>query len=161
MSLIKPEAGLAALEGVLGRQSISISGLPSAPAVISAVPFLWGRFLQRQQQRGLDTSMFSEFEAPAQTSADAAGVQSADSGMSAAAIKELVFSSVQEVLGASVAEDEPLMAAGLDSLGSVELRNTLESRLGLRLPPTLVSPVVLVGTGDSMLALGFLRYETT
>lgn len=30
------------------------------------------------------------------------------------------------------------MAAGLDSLGSVELRNTLESSLALPLPPTLV-----------------------
>jgi hypothetical protein len=30
------------------------------------------------------------------------------------------------------------MAAGLDSLGSVELRNTLEASLALTLPPTLV-----------------------
>jgi hypothetical protein len=30
------------------------------------------------------------------------------------------------------------MAAGLDSLGSVELRNTLESSLAMPLPPTLV-----------------------
>lgn len=37
-----------------------------------------------------------------------------------------------------VSPDEPLMAAGLDSLGSVELRNTLESSLALPLPPTLV-----------------------
>jgi acyl carrier protein len=81
--------------------------------------------------------MFSEFVPAAQASAHADGGESAE-GMSPAAIKELVSSSVQEVLGASVAEDEPLMAAGLDSLGSVELRNTLESRLDMRLPPTLV-----------------------
>jgi acyl carrier protein len=37
-----------------------------------------------------------------------------------------------------VSPDEPLMAAGLDSLGSVELRNTLEGALALALPPTLV-----------------------
>lgn len=37
-----------------------------------------------------------------------------------------------------VAPDEPLMAAGLDSLGSVELRNSLESVLALALPPTLI-----------------------
>lgn len=33
--------------------------------------------------------------------------------------------------------DEPLMAAGLDSLGTVELRNTLESTMKVSLPPTL------------------------
>jgi acyl carrier protein len=38
-----------------------------------------------------------------------------------------------------VPRDEPLMAAGLDSLGAVELRNALKERLGgLVLPPTLL-----------------------
>lgn len=32
---------------------------------------------------------------------------------------------------------EPLMAAGLDSLGAVELRNALEGALRVPLPPTL------------------------
>ncbi|MCP4465660.1 MAG: type I polyketide synthase, partial [Halieaceae bacterium] len=45
---------------------------------------------------------------------------------------------VQGVLGAPVGDEEPLMAAGLDSLGAVELRNTLESSLGMQLPGTLV-----------------------
>lgn len=36
-----------------------------------------------------------------------------------------------------VLADEPLMAAGLDSLGTVELRNTLETTLDISLPPTL------------------------
>eukprot|EP00955_Chlamydomonas_euryale_P082200 363687-Chlamydomonas_euryale.AAC.7 len=34
--------------------------------------------------------------------------------------------------------DAPLMSSGLDSLGAVELRNSLEARLRLSLPPTLV-----------------------
>jgi hypothetical protein len=70
-----------------------------------------------------------------------------------------------EVLGAAVAEDEPLMAAGLDSLGSVELRNTLESRLGLRLPPTLVSasvpkPCMCSLFGDRCCLLVLLLYNS-
>ncbi len=45
---------------------------------------------------------------------------------------------MSSILGRAVQPDEPLMSAGLDSLGSVELRNSLEARLGLQLPATLV-----------------------
>lgn len=37
-----------------------------------------------------------------------------------------------------VPPDEPLMAAGLDSLGAVELRNLLQESLDIRLPSTVV-----------------------
>jgi acyl carrier protein len=54
-------------------------------------------------------------------------------------VRSLVRDAVASVLGPAVNDDEPLMAAGLDSLGAVELRNALEGRLGgLQLPPTLV-----------------------
>jgi acyl carrier protein len=42
------------------------------------------------------------------------------------------------ILGTQAGADEPLMAAGLDSLGAVELQNSLESKLGVRLPSTLI-----------------------
>ena len=45
---------------------------------------------------------------------------------------------VAEILGAGLDPEQPLMAAGLDSLGAVELRNSLEGRLGVQLPGTLV-----------------------
>lgn len=44
----------------------------------------------------------------------------------------------RSVLGRDVPANEPLMAAGLDSLSSVEFRNTLEAKLGLQLPSTLI-----------------------
>lgn len=53
-------------------------------------------------------------------------------------ILEQVAETVEDVMGCKVAADEPLMAAGLDSLGSVELRNSLEGRMGVQLPSTLV-----------------------
>lgn len=44
-----------------------------------------------------------------------------------------------EVLGSSLAPDEPLMSGGLDSLGAVEYVNLVSRRLGVVLPSTLVS----------------------
>lgn len=42
------------------------------------------------------------------------------------------------VLGSTPASDAPLVASGLDSLGAVEFRNSLATRIGLQLPGTLV-----------------------
>lgn len=57
---------------------------------------------------------------------------------------------------AGVAADAPLMDSGLDSLGAVEFRSSLEARLSVQLPPTLVfdypSLSAIVGYLDDTLA---------
>ena len=51
---------------------------------------------------------------------------------------EAVRSAVQNVIGTAPGDDQPLMECGLDSLGAVELRNSLASHFsGLDLPATL------------------------
>ncbi|KAK9815806.1 hypothetical protein WJX72_009873 [[Myrmecia] bisecta] len=69
----------------------------------------------------------------------AAGLPStATPQISAAFILKEVQSAVTSVLGEAVGNDEPLMSAGLDSLGSVEFANSLSRRMGVQMPSTLV-----------------------
>ena len=42
-----------------------------------------------------------------------------------------------EAIGAEVAPDVPLMSAGLDSLGAVELRNGITAKFGISMPATI------------------------
>jgi acyl carrier protein len=93
--------------------------------------------------------LLQEFAAAAAPAAPAAGpsrrqraarrsAAAAPAAASAAALQEQVAAAVSSILGTEVQPDAPLMSSGLDSLGSVELRNSLEAALGLQLPPTLV-----------------------
>ncbi len=142
MPLIAPSQGLAALSAVLTSQS--------PPSVMAAVPFDWGKFLQQ----GLNSkqAVFSELvteslvQLPARTqpAADALSTRLVNHesrvspAQQAEAIAAAVHSTVSSVLGCSVSSSAPLMAAGLDSLGMVELRNALQTKLGLQMPSTLV-----------------------
>lgn len=60
--------------------------------------------------------------------------------LSKQSIASIVHSTVTSVLGTDVNPDEPLMSLGLDSLGAVELRNSLQAQLpaGSELPQTLL-----------------------
>ena len=49
-----------------------------------------------------------------------------------------VLTVAMSILGSSVSAGQPLMDAGLDSLGAVELKNALSARFGVQLPATLI-----------------------
>lgn len=49
-----------------------------------------------------------------------------------------VMNEVKQVVGHAIHPEEPLMSAGLDSRGGMELRRTLAEALGLELPVTLL-----------------------
>jgi hypothetical protein len=72
----------------------------------------------------------------------AAADVSAPVARSGAALEQLVASEVAALLGAGappLGVDEPLMGAGVNSTLAVALTGRLEERLGVALPPTLVS----------------------
>ena len=116
------------------------------PSVLFAVPFEWPTFLHRL---GSDPpEVFTELatatgsrnsDSAATHSVQAAAMTAPAAAHSHASPKETaerVAAAVAGVLGSAIGPHEPLMAAGLDSLGAVELRNTLESVSGLQLPGT-------------------------
>jgi acyl carrier protein len=151
MGMVQPSEGLAALRAVFAL---------SAP-VLAAVPFDWAKLAQHAQRDGCSPAIYAELlgplapppAAPRPPATVLSAVFQQAAPAAAAAPLEAVHASVraqaQEVLrgilGAEVGMEEPLMAAGLDSLASVEFRNALEGRLAVSLPATLIFDHPTVG----------------
>ena len=150
--------GIGMLGAVDGLQALGgILGTDRGPR-LAVTPMVWERFIK--QEFGFPAGFLKEFETDSalQTPADSQ-VLPADSpapaskfemptappdhtlvasASTATAVREAVEEAVSGILGTSVGATDPLAAAGLDSLGAVELRNSMEERLGLALPATLL-----------------------
>ncbi|CAG9466967.1 unnamed protein product [Pedinophyceae sp. YPF-701] len=99
MGMVGAEAGLAALEGAMR----------GAAGVVAAVPFDWAKVAMSGLAR----------QAPV--------LAEQRHGLARETIEATVMAELGSVLGGEVSPDEPLMQAGLDSLGAVELANNLEA----------------------------------
>ena len=73
-----------------------------------------------------------------------------------------VSAAVAELLGRPVLSDAPLMAAGLDSLAAVELRNSLEASFGISLAPSIAldHPTILAMTSHILELLSSATAES-
>jgi acyl carrier protein len=167
MGMVAPEAGMGAMQALLLRVAAE------AAAVTAAVPFRWAKFMARQRAVPPMLEQYRAFwaggEAAAPAALDAAPPaaaleappgqlrRAAPAAAAPAVSKEILAVQVQEavigVLGIPVGGDDALMAAGLDSLGAVELKNALERRAGMELPSTLVFDYPTVNALAAYLAL--------
>jgi acyl carrier protein len=151
LGALTPVTGLNSLIGLLRAVATGLAAVALRPAVAMS-PINWPAFL-----KGIPTvppflHSFQHLQMPAASekqaavsgpaSVPAAASSGPTAGMSAEErlhyLSSVVAAAAVSIIGGSVSADEPLMAAGLDSLGAVELRNSLESRLGVQLPSTLV-----------------------
>ena len=109
--LIGLAQGLAALASVTSE----------AAAVVAMVPAVWPRVLSS----GEVPAFLSAF-APRLAPSAAASPEETERAGPALVGLETVMSLVQRTAGSVIDADAPLMEAGLDSLGAVELRNQLQ-----------------------------------
>lgn len=148
LGMVEVPAGLASLQGLLLLRATQ------AP-LLAAVPVHWLHFLQKRF-KAVPPPMFAEFaeagaaeqhaggfgssiqqqSGPRQAAAACRGLTAVMAAPFSAAERNAfmlaeVQAAVKAVLGGDVHTDEPLMAAGLDSLSSVELRNSLVSASGV------------------------------
>jgi len=164
VGMLRPSQALAALESVMAAPPAT------SAAAVAAVPIRWSTFLSRLPPAATAV-FFSAFApanagvhdssstaaAPSSSSPPQQGSGAADAALLAKQLRDLVDGAIESVLGAAVAPDTPLMAAGLDSLGAVELRNVLQEALGggLALPPTFVfdapTPAAMVAAIQGLL----------
>ena len=148
MGLVKPEQGLQGIMDIL-----TISNMLSQLAV---VPFLWDKMYQRMKPE--IPFMFKDLAQPLMTisSGTLPARKDVNAILAVSLLRKkkkqqkrtstfvptdtisIVSDVVRSILGRDVDPSEPLMSAGLDSLTSVELKNTLEGRMGITLPSTIV-----------------------
>ena len=126
------KAGIGLITEHQGLSALEIALLPTTPRVMAVTPVVWNTLLRS----GAVPTLLSSF-APQFSTALASGVAAA---ATAAVSLEAVSEMVRRTTGNAVDADSPLMEAGLDSLGAVELRNLLQQAVGdgTALPSTLV-----------------------
>lgn len=145
MPLIAPSQGMSALASVLShlQQGTAFSQLAALPLNATAL-------MTHGSLPAMTVPLVADLAEATQTgsaeSASTSAAQSRASMSSKAAVQlrdreqvsQQVASVVSSIVGFQVPAAQPLMAAGLDSLASVELTNALQASLGMQLPPTLV-----------------------
>lgn len=124
MGMVDPAQGLAAVQALLGSGMVA--------SVTSAVPFDWAKLAAQPRP----ASIFLDIIQPSAPAAP--GYQAQSVALSRTLVQSSVLTMLHGILGEDIGPHEPLMAAGLDSLASVEFTNMLEAEFKIKLPSTLI-----------------------
>eukprot|EP00962_Isochrysis_galbana_P061675 scaffold42028_cov663-Isochrysis_galbana.AAC.1 len=108
-------SGLGLLSLEQGAHAFRAALQPGSPGVVSMVIITWGKFL------GVMTAVPPLLEAYASRKVVSSG--STPAGERRAVSLETIMRALESTIGSGVDPDAPLMEAGLDSLGAVELGN--------------------------------------
>lgn len=129
LGLVQPGAGLRAMAQLLGARAVT------EPVLAYADVRDWSLAL-RPAQHCYDT--FAEVLPPAAPKQAKRNVAPRQTTLSLSSILETVRSTAAATIGTSHLDDDAtFMAAGLDSLGSTELRNALSTKFSVDLPATV------------------------
>ena len=125
--IILPESSLTVLSKVMGVPRYMCNLLYTSPnywnlfsTLVEGNPYILGQVVM------------TEAAAPStkrQTQSSAIEIEN---------IQRAISSALVDISGFEFEKDAPLMEAGLDSLGVVELRNTISSSVGVQLPSTVI-----------------------
>ena len=129
-------AGIGLVQLPLGVAALRAALQPHAPAVMAVLVVRWSRFLGGGREVPALLGAF----APRVAAGDARAAAHAEARVGPAIDLTRVLELVELTAGSQADADAPLMEAGLDSLGAVELRNQLQLACGreVQLPTTLV-----------------------
>ena len=138
LGALQPQEGLGALASALACLAHAPTALAAAPPHCVAAELDPQRMLQAGVGSDELADLTSAAGARGRASSEGLARQLPTAGLRQGSYVATVAAAVAELLGAPVDEHAPLLSAGLDSLGAVELRNALERASGLELPVTLL-----------------------
>ena len=144
MAAMEATSGFGRIGLAQGLKALGMAVGPTAPSVLGMMPVVWSRMLGGR----LVVPPFLATFAPNATNHCGGSVKekcignggnAKASSLSRGLSLESVLEMVNRTAGGAVDADQPLMEAGVDSLGAVELRNQLKLAAGdASLPSTLV-----------------------